>query len=410
MASTTIVRSASSAVLPAQQIQPAPEEVRGQLGRILSSPLFRNSRHYPALLRYVVEETLEGRHGHLKERSLGVEVFGREPNYDTNLDPVVRTSACEVRKRLAQYYHEHEDGAPVRIDLPHGSYVPEFRYREVALAPAAPPELAPVTLPAPESEPALPRFSSRLRIAAIGLALVLASGAALAWRLNRSALDRFWSPFWNSSDSIMISMGGPLSYATPIDPPPTVAEFMGRDHVAFSDAVTMGRLTGLFRENRKRFDIRKGPAFTLNDFRKGPVVLIGAFNNPWTLRLENQMRFDFEHDAVNHTVSFIHDRQNPSRTNWRVDSSIPYSKLAADYAIVSRVLDPLTEKSVVVVAGLTKDGTMAAGEFATEERYLETMARQAPSGWEHKNLQVVIATEIINGNPGPPRILATYFW
>src|SRR5215469_10262302 len=114
--------------------------IREQLERILASSLFKNSKRYPNLLRFVVERALAGHTEPLKERALGVDVFGREPDYDTNLDPVVRTSACEIRKRLAQYYHEHEDGAPVRIDLPHGSYVPEFRYREVAVAPAAPPE------------------------------------------------------------------------------------------------------------------------------------------------------------------------------------------------------------------------------------------------------------------------------
>src|ERR1051326_2926513 len=91
--------------------------ILAQLERILANPLFKNSRRYPNLLRYVVEKTLDRHHGELKERTLGIEVFGREPDYDTNLDPVVRTTAAEIRKRLAQYYqdpgHEHE----LRIDL-----------------------------------------------------------------------------------------------------------------------------------------------------------------------------------------------------------------------------------------------------------------------------------------------------
>ena len=333
-------------------------------------------------------------------------VFGREPNYDTNLDPVVRTSACEVRKRLAQFYHEHGGDVAVQIDLPHGSYVPEFRYREMAVA-APSPQLEVVR---PEAQPAEPVAHSwrRYRLAAVAAALLIVSGAAVAWRLDRSALDRFWRPVWGASDTIMICLGGPPPAAA--EPAPTVLEVMKRDHIAFSDAVTMGRLTGLFRENRKRFDIRKHPAFTLNDFRSGPVVLIGAFNNSWTLRLQSQLRFVFERDPDVPSASFVRDRQNPSRTQWREDDGVPYPRLTADYAIVSRFLDARTEKAVVVVAGLTKDGTMAAGEFATEERYLQTLARQAPAGWERKNLQVVLSTEIINGIAGPPRILATHFW
>jgi hypothetical protein len=70
----------------------------------------------------------------------------------------------------------------------------------------------------------------------------------------------------------------------------------------------------------------------------------------------------------------------------------------------------MTEKWVVVVAGLTKDGTMAAGEFATEDRYLSEFAQAAPAGWERKNFQVVLTTEIIAGVAGPPRVVAKYFW
>ena len=406
MGGATIARSESSAAFPA--LQPNAEEVRNQLARVLANPLFRNSRHYPALLRYVVEETLEGRQGRLKERSLGVGVFGREPNYDTNLDPVVRTSACEVRKRLAQYYHEHETDATVQIDLPHGSYVPEFRYREIAVAAQAPsPQLEPLPAPAAPSEPPRPWFRRYAAVTTVA-AILVASGLAAAWSLNRSMIDRFWSPVSGASDSIMICLGG---FSPPAaEPAPTVFDLMRQDHVAFSDALTLGRLTGIFRENHKRFDIRRASDFTLNDFRHGPVVLIGAFDNPWTLRLENQLRFVLEKNPAEPGTNVIRDRRNPSRTNWTEDDSIPYTRLTADYAIVSRFLDPRTEKVVVVVAGLTKYGTIAAGEFATEERYLQSLASQAPSGWERKNLQVVIATEIINGIAGPPRVLASYFW
>jgi len=388
------------------------------LGRILASPLFKNSRHYPALLRFIVEETLENRSSHLKERSLGVDVFGRDPNYDTNLDPVVRTSACEVRKRIAQYYHEAGREAEIRIDLPHGSYVPDFRS----------PENCPGGIP---TEPAL----SAVRSAAwtgipslrpltqywpvLILVAVLAVGiAAAGLRGYRSATDQFWFPVWGSSDSIMVCLGGPGAASFQEGPAanqanaesgPTVLDVMKSDKVAFADAVAMARLTGLFRENHKRYDIRKGPAFTLNDFRKGPVVLIGAFNNVWTMRLDTQLRFTFERDAVSRTP-YIRDRLNPSRTNWKSDDNLPYAKFTGDYAIVSRFVDPRTERAVVVVAGIAKDGTMAAGEFVTEARYLEALARVAPSDWEHKNLQVVIATEVINGNVGPPRIVETYFW
>src|SRR3954463_8537250 len=102
-------------------------KVREQLERLLTHPLFANSKRYPALLSYTVEQTLLGNAGELKERSIAVEVFGRAPSYDANADPVVRITAGEVRKRLTQYYYDAAHRGELVIELPIGSYVPVFR-------------------------------------------------------------------------------------------------------------------------------------------------------------------------------------------------------------------------------------------------------------------------------------------
>ena len=125
------------------------EVIREQLGRVLASSLFRNSKRFPNLLSYTVECALKGNAEPLKERTLGIEVFGRQPDYDTTQDPVVRMTAVEIRKRLAQYYqtpgHENE----IRIDFPPGSYVPEFHppvQVQVQVQEVAPVEGAPTVL------------------------------------------------------------------------------------------------------------------------------------------------------------------------------------------------------------------------------------------------------------------------
>src|SRR6266566_9643823 len=102
------------------------EAIRNQMERMLANPLFKNSKRYPNLLRYIVEHTLAGFPAELKERTLGIEVFGRQPDYDTNADPIVRATAGEVRKRIAQYYQNLEHEGEARIHLSPGSYVPEF--------------------------------------------------------------------------------------------------------------------------------------------------------------------------------------------------------------------------------------------------------------------------------------------
>src|SRR3954469_11704031 len=82
------------------------EEVRTLLEQVLASHLFRGSRRCQLLLRHITEQTLAGATSSLKERTLGIEVFGRAPDYDTSQDPIVRASAAEIRKKLAQYYQE----------------------------------------------------------------------------------------------------------------------------------------------------------------------------------------------------------------------------------------------------------------------------------------------------------------
>ena len=126
--------------------------VLGQLEQMLESPLFRNSKRYPNLLRFLVEQTLAGNESLLRERLLGVTVFHRPPDYDTNQDTVVRLTASEVRKRIAQYYHQPEHAGQLQIDLRPGSYVPVFRPAEPAplIRPLPGPEEA-VDEPAAES-------------------------------------------------------------------------------------------------------------------------------------------------------------------------------------------------------------------------------------------------------------------
>src|SRR5580693_6078244 len=106
-------------------------EVQRQLERLLGNPHFSNSKRFPSFLRFIVQEELEGRGDQLKERTLGIEVFGRDPGYDTTSDPIVRVTAAEIRKRIAQYYQESGHADELRISLPPGSYVPHFLWPRI---------------------------------------------------------------------------------------------------------------------------------------------------------------------------------------------------------------------------------------------------------------------------------------
>src|ERR1700741_3013680 len=108
--------------------EPNGEAVRDELDRLLASPYFNQSRRFPNFLRFVVEHALAGEADHIKERTLGIEIFGRDAGYATATDPIVRVTAAEIRKRVAQYYQDPAHKHELRISLPSGSYVPHFHW------------------------------------------------------------------------------------------------------------------------------------------------------------------------------------------------------------------------------------------------------------------------------------------
>src|SRR5579871_824429 len=101
-------------------------QVQRALAEILRSVHFRGSKQSQHLLQYIVTQSLDGHVERLKERIIGAEVFGRPIDYDTNVDPIVRSRAAEIRKRLAQYYMEEGKDSPIRIKFSPGSYLANF--------------------------------------------------------------------------------------------------------------------------------------------------------------------------------------------------------------------------------------------------------------------------------------------
>jgi hypothetical protein len=186
----------------------------------------------------------------------------------------------------------------------------------------------------------------------------------------------------------------------------SIRELQRADQVAFADATTMSQVAGMFRAQGRSYRIRRSSVMKLADLREGPVILIGAFNNEWTLRLAEPLRFSF---VRSEGAILIKDREDSGR-QWAVDPRRPYAALQEDYALISRTLDPITGRLVIIAGGLTKYGTSAAGEFLTDPIYMEALRTAAPRGWDGKNVQVVIATKVVGENSGPPRILASYFW
>ncbi len=433
--------------------EPNHKEVLGQLERIVTSPLFRNSKRYPAFLRFIVENTLAGHTDLLKERTLGIEVFGRPHEYDTNADPVVRVTAGEIRKRLAQYYqipgHEFE----LRVDVPVGSYVPHFDQPHYPAPHPAPepeflggghvPPFAPETLPTghafahePEgfapptevqpserrSKRSLWRRSFPLRgLVSLTLGSALAVGLFSVASARRNAgWNYFWAPVLHADSPALIVLGvhslGPdgkdLSpgnddgVAGVKQNQSMLASMTSSDMVPVTDVVSYSSIVQLLSHEEHAYHTQGSAATTFEQLQHGPLISIGGLDNLWTLRLTAGLRYRFH--GQRGSVGGIQDNDHPEVV-WQFDNAQRATSNSRDYALVASFFDPRIEQHVLIAAGLGKSGTAAAANFLTKKQYLrEWLERAALRG--KKNVELVLSTEIVEGQPGPPHVIAQAVW
>ena len=106
------------------------QRVRNQLDRILASATFAGAGRAGNFLRFVVECSLEGRAGEIKEFAIAIDALGRNTSFDPKSDPIVRVEAGRLRDRLSAYYRDEGAGDNILISLPKGAYVPEFSERQ----------------------------------------------------------------------------------------------------------------------------------------------------------------------------------------------------------------------------------------------------------------------------------------
>jgi hypothetical protein len=423
-------------------VEPTGEMIRAQLNLLVNDEVFRSSKRSVAFLRYVVEQTLKGEAEQIKERTIGVEVFDRKPTYDTNLDHIVRTAATELRKRLAIYYGDEKHRNELRMGLVPGSYIPRFSFPDHGTQIAeqlnghtnghanghvthADPvvehsEVHPEPHHAQHWAPVPAHHAPKWRWVYICCGVLLLASAAFgyAWLHQSNAQKLFWKPVLDTPGPVLVAVGN-----VP-DGPPTVSAGDSNDTttpvisadvahtVPFADAFTMARIVGTLESSGKKVVIRKENASSFSDLREGPVVLIGAFNNEWSLRLTRQLRYSLALDADKHLI-YIRDSRNPTSRSWSWGTNQPrnrigdaHSPVLQDYALISRIRSSETGHVVVVVGGLYTYGTQSAGEFLSDPQMMQAVLHAAQLDPSHPNLQIVLGTTVTDETPGPPRVLA----
>ena len=418
------------------------ELILHELEAVLASPHFCNSKRYPTLLQHIVENTLAGKLESLKERTLGVEVFDRPPTYDTNTDTVVRYTAGEVRKRLLLYYSENGSATGIRISLPAGSYVAEFLHghngheelgddpshhpgylheSETYVHPAAEtheaglnsPDAADETVhPAPAASAAPVRVRSnagRLAFLAVIALILVAAAAGIWWRGRQahplSAVDAFWAPVLRDQHSVVVCTGSVVfaeqhNYSGVT----TAGKNIEYPFVSMQIASSIAEISSLLEHFGAGTELVSSATASLPDLREHSVILLGGYNNEWTLRLVQPLRLHF----LPGPGEVIADQLQPA-AHWQRDESQPYSS-ADDYALVARYRDPTIDGWVVVLAGVGRNGTEAAAQFATSSHYMQLLKDRVGSDYANRNIEAVLKVKVIDGKTGAPTILDVYSW
>ena len=423
-------------------------QVRELLDDILRSAPFRTSRQCQDMFRYIVEHSLTGSDDSLRERMIGIEVFGRAPDYDTAEDPVVRLRAADVRKRLAQYYQTQKNSAEQwKIEIPTGSYKAQFHLPEGAASHAAAatevtqPSSLEVVSQRPE-QPIVNRSLHKTKAFWASGALIVLAAAFAGWILTHqttsptgTAFDLFWAPVLENPRPVLVCTGSNSVYVlsakardkyrkthsqrqdnTPnletVVPVEELRNYSGDDFIPVTgrflttgDASATAQVSAVLASRHHPYDLRFGTDLSFGDLRNNSAILIGAFNNSWTLNMTNNLRFVYA--SGDSPQMHVQDRFDPSRSWWPKSLG---EKDSEDYAIVSRILDSKAQSVLVIVAGLTHRGTQAAGDFTTSPELIADFIKQAPKDWSRKNLQIVLHTNVVNDTPESPTVVASYYW
>jgi hypothetical protein len=412
----------------------AADQEKSELDAVLSSGILDRAPTLAQFLTFICSKYFEGASEQIKEYNIAVQALGRSPDFDQKKDSIVRVEAHKLRKRLHEYYEAEGADHEIRIEIPPGQYAPRFVSQSARATLAPGPYIEDDHSTAQQSKfaalSALRPGWRKLVAAAVGVLAVTVMIAVTFYR--QTSLDRFWEPVMRQAGPVLICLGQPKTYAfnrsqSALDawftaksagqittaPPPLIAledlvPTWDR-HISIDDAQAFVQISSLFAQKGRKVQLRGGRSVALADLRGKPCVLIGAFNNDWTLALAGELRFNFVHVDKTAT-SMVQDRLDPRNNAWAVANAWPYTRIPADYAIVTRARNATTEQWVVIGAGITQFGTVAAGEFLSNPAYFDAALKTAPRDWYRKNMQVVLSVKVMSGTAGPPNVVAVHFW
>ena len=274
--------------------------------------------------------------------------------------------------------------------------------------------------PPPEASQASPAFSiphpgasqgssrrgwiALLGTIAVLIAIVFARhGALLQHSPQQTALDEFWTPVLHEPGATLICSGGVVFAPQTFSGVTTAGKDIAYPFVSMQIATAIARIAGQLERSGAHVQMQSSASTPLTDLRERPVILVGGYNNQWTMRLLAPLRFHFGDSPES-----IVDREHPGAI-WQRDPSLPYSS-ADDYALVARFHDTTTGSLIVAIAGIGRNGTEAAADFATSPHYLDLLRSRVGRDLGETNVEAVLKIRVIDGKTGAPSLEAVNVW
>jgi hypothetical protein len=391
------------------EIAPHAESIKIHTRQITESVAFKGSRRSQQFLLFVVDSALAGHFDELKERTLGNRLFGREPSYNTADDAIVRVTACDVRKRLNHFYSEFGAQSEFRIELPLGSYIPEFQILSPALAERHPlPAPTLLAVEAPTSQPAVEvAKTNRVPLSSIVYALAVVIVCGALWLGVRNTLSQDskspehqlpWSAVIPQNrhthfifcDPELVSIqklsGHTISLSDYANqhywPAPELmtpeqnwlansGTFRGVN-VSSVDTTILLEIAGLgFRHPLHDVETHTARGVRLSDFKtEDSFVLLGSpRSNPWVQLFQNQLDLTFEFDETRKAEYIRNKRPTSGESPTYVPTAAGWDTGQA-YGIIALVGNPNQSGQVLILAGSNAEATEAAGKMATNVKLL----------------------------------------
>ena len=397
--------------------------------RVTQDESFRRAPRLRELLLFLTEKTLDGKSIELNEHEIARSVFRRAETFNSADDSIVRSSARQLRTKLHEYFEGTGQAEPVIIDIPKGSYVPEFPHRATAPQPVP-------TGPPPQSVTLWKAIALASVLVAITLGVLLARNALT----NKAAMTKppnlvTWL-FGSRGDAVnvvlcdsalvvvnsyrahMLSLDDyieqrdqqrlPLPNGNPGGATPP--EFPGKRLItSFRDMIFVQRLSELAASGGFHVTLKHSRLMQVRDFRTGDHILLGSpWSNPWTTLFEEPLTFRFAEDTAKGSFGIVNN--SPKEGEQQFYQCTPaQAHNGLSYARIAIAPNLSGQGSVLLVSGLHTESSEGALDASLSPAFLDEIKRlsNARTPEELNGLELLLEVRAVDGVVHGTRLVAS---